>query len=198
MERILIPAREGRGVRVPAGRRFRVVDVEGHQCVDFFAVVDGDVHEYLSSDHTRVETNRMFPRPGESFYTNKRRAIIHFEEDHSPGIHDMLIACCDPIRFERLGAKGWHASCQENFLKVTRDLGLDYGRPEEVSHANFFTWIKILDDGALDWRVAPSEAGDYVLLRAELDCYVFVVACAQDIVPINDLNPTSLAIEFVD
>lgn len=197
MQRTVIPAREGRGLLMPAGTRFRVVDVEGQQCVDFFAIVAGNVHEYLSADHTRVEAGRLFPRPGEHFWTNRRRPVIYFEEDNSPGIHDMLIACCDPIRYERLDAKGWHASCQENFLKVVRELGLDYPRPEEVSHANFFTYIKILEDGTLDWRPAPTKAGDNVVLRTELGCHVIVVACAQDIVPINALNPTSLAIEVL-
>ena len=45
MERIVIPAREGRGAQVKAGQRFRVVDVEGQQCADFWAFVADDLAE---------------------------------------------------------------------------------------------------------------------------------------------------------
>ena len=31
-----------------------------------------------------------------------------------------------------------------------------------------------------------------------MDCIVVVSACPQDIVPINDRNPTSIAIEVLD
>jgi uncharacterized protein YcgI (DUF1989 family) len=36
-ERIVIPAREGRSLHVPAGRSFRVTDREGGQVGDLFA-----------------------------------------------------------------------------------------------------------------------------------------------------------------
>jgi uncharacterized protein YcgI (DUF1989 family) len=198
VQRILIPACEGRGVRIPAGTRFRVVDVEGQQCVDLFVLSADDVTEYVSPDHTRVELYRMFPRVGQHFFTNRRREILLFEEDGSPGVHDMLIAACDPARYARLGVQGWHASCQENFLKVVRELGLDYRRNEESGHVNLFTNIAIREDGSMDWLPAPSKAGDYVVLRAEMDCYVIVVACAQDILPINAHKPSSLALEILD
>ena len=45
-----------------------------------------------SAEHTRVHLNRLFPRPGEHFVSNLRRPILFFEEDRSPGVHDMLVA----------------------------------------------------------------------------------------------------------
>ncbi len=101
--RVVVPPREGRAVRLPRGRRFRVVDLEGHQCGDLFAYVASDVGEYASAEHTRVHVDRLFPRPGEHFVTNRRRPILAFEADDSPGVHDMLIAACDPARYEGLG-----------------------------------------------------------------------------------------------
>ena len=41
-------------------------------------------------------------------------------------------------------------------------------------------------------------AGDSITLRAEMDAIVVVSACPQDIVPINDRNPTPIAIELLD
>jgi uncharacterized protein YcgI (DUF1989 family) len=114
MDQIDIPAREGRAWRLEAGDRFRVIDVEGRQVGDLWAFAQADVGEYHSAPHTRVECGRVFPRPGEHFWSNRRRPILTLLEDRSPGIHDMLMAACDPARYVRLGVEGPHASCQDN------------------------------------------------------------------------------------
>ena len=190
-----VPAREGRGVRVAAGRRFRVIDVEGGQVADTFAFRADDVSEYHSAEHTRAYVSRLFPRPGEPFVTNRRRPILVLEEDASPGIHDMLCAACDPERYTGLGVQGWHASCQENLRRAMAELGFDHvGVPQPI---NLFMNIPVGEDGELGWEPAPTRAGDSVTLRAELDCVVVVSACPQDIVPINHNNPTPLAIELL-
>jgi uncharacterized protein YcgI (DUF1989 family) len=194
-KRIDVPAREGRGVLVAAGQRFRVVDVEGRQCVDLFAFCADDTSEYHSAEHTRVHVNRLFPRPGELFVTNRRRPILFFEEDGTPGVHDMLVAACDPSRFAGLGVEGWHASCQENLEKAMAELG--HAQIEIPQPINLFTNIALGEDGSLDWRPSLTEAGDHVVLRAELDCYAVVSSCPQDIVPINDKNPTPIALELL-
>jgi uncharacterized protein YcgI (DUF1989 family) len=79
-----VPSREGRGVRVTAGQRFRVIDVEGGQVADTFAFRADDVSEFHSAEHTRVHVNRLFPVPGEQFVTNNRRPILLLEEDRTP------------------------------------------------------------------------------------------------------------------
>src|SRR5438067_6056022 len=107
MGRIVVPAREGRGTRVDAGQRFRVVDVEGQQCADFWAFTVADLDEYASAEHTRAHVRRLFPRVGQPFVSNRRRPILAFEQDTSPGVHDMLIAVCDVERYRQLGAQGW-------------------------------------------------------------------------------------------
>jgi uncharacterized protein YcgI (DUF1989 family) len=191
-----VPAREGRGVRVAAGQRFRVIDVEGGQVADTFAFRADDVSEYHSAEHTRAFVSRLFPRVGEHFVTNHRRPILTLVEDRSPGIHDMLCAACDPERYTGLGVEGWHASCQENLRHAMASLGVpDVEVPQPI---NLFMNIPVLADGELGWEPAPTQAGDSVTLRAEIDCYVVVSACPQDLVPINGLNPTPIAIELLD
>jgi len=195
VETIHVPAREGRGAQVEAGRRFRVVDLEGRQCVDLFAFRANDVSEFHSAEHTRVYVNRLFPRPGEHFVTNRRRPILFLEEDRTPGRHDMLVAACDPTRFEGLGVEGGHASCQENLRRVMAELG----EPEiEIPQPiNLFTNIPVGRDGSLSWEPALTEPGDHVVLRAEMDAYVVVSACPQDIMAINDRAPSPIALELL-
>jgi uncharacterized protein YcgI (DUF1989 family) len=127
--------------------------------------------------------------------TNRRRPILSFEEDRTPGRHDMLVAACDPTRFEGLGVKGWHASCQENLQKAMAELG----EPEiEIPQPiNLFTNIPVGSDGSLAWEPALTEAGDYVVMRAEMDCFVVVSACPQDIMAINDRAPSPIALELL-
>lgn len=190
-----MPAREGRGVRLEPGQRFRVVDLEGRQCADLFAFNAEDVSEYHSAEHTRVHVGRLFPRPGEHFVTNRRRPILLFEEDATPGVHDMLVAACDPARYEGLGVEGWHASCQENLQRAMAAFG--HGPIEIPQPINLFTNIALGADGELDWRPALTSAGDSVTLRAQMACYVVVSSCPQDVVAINDRNPTPVALEVL-
>jgi uncharacterized protein YcgI (DUF1989 family) len=58
--------------------------------------------------------------------------------------------------------------------------------------------VPVGNDGSLEWRRGFTKPGDSVTLRTEMDCYVVLTACAQDILPVNDQNPTSMAIEVLD
>jgi len=191
-----VPACEGRALPVPAGRAFRVIDVEGRQVADLFAFNAEDVSEFHSAMHTRAAVDRLFPREGEPFMTNLRRPILTLERDDTAAVHDMLIAPCDPARYAGLGVESWHASCQENLQLAMRELGHDdICVPQSI---NLFMNIPVAADGTLGWEPAPTAAGEGVTLRAAMDCIVVVSACPQDIVPINDGNPTPIAIELLD
>jgi uncharacterized protein YcgI (DUF1989 family) len=196
MTMIEVPAREGRGMHLAAGQRFRVIDVDGGQVADTFAFRADDVSEFHSAEHTRVHVNRLFPRPGEHFVTNHRRPILLLEEDRTPGIHDMLCAACDPERYTGLGVEGWHASCRENLERSMAELG--HPRIEVPQPINLFMNIPVRHEGALGWEPAQTRPGDFVTLRAAMDCLVVVSACPQDIVPINGKDPTAVAIELLD
>jgi uncharacterized protein len=193
LEHVQIPAQEGRAVRLGVGDLVRVVDAEGGQVADVFAFCADDVSEYHSAEHTRVWVDRLFPRVGEVFVTNRRRPILTLEADHSPGVHDMLCAACDPARYALLGAEGWHASCQENLQRAMKDLSID--RVEVPQPINLFMNIPVGRGGSLGWEAASSAPGDSVTLRAELDCLVVVSACPQDMVAINAGRPTPIDLE---
>lgn len=151
--------------------------------------------EYLSAEYTRVEVSRLFPRVGEVFVTNRRRPILAFVEDASPGIHDMLAPACDQTRYAALGVPGWHASCDENLRTAMRELGHEIVVvPQSI---NVFMNVRVGASGSLSWQPAPTSAGDSVTLRAELDCIVAVSACPQDIAPTNDGRPTPVAVELL-
>ena len=193
-EIIHIPAREGRGVSIRAGDCVRIIDPEGGQVADVFAFSANDPSEYHSAEHTRVHVGRLFPRPGEQFVTNRRRPIMTLEADDSPGIHDMLCAACDPTRYQGLAVEGWHASCQENLLGAMDQLGVE--RVEVPQPINLFMNIPIGADAQIGFLPALTRPGDSTTLRAELDCYLVVSACPQDLVPINAGPPGPIELEI--
>ncbi len=194
-ERVVVPAREGRAIRVRSGQSFRILDLEGQQVGDLFAFAADDVSEYASAEHTRVGLSRLFPRVGEPFLTNRRRPILTLVADDSPGVHDMLMAACDPVRYSLLGATRPHASCRDNLERAMAGLGhagVDVPQP-----INLFMNVPIGPDGALGFEPARSRPGDSVTLRAEMDAIVVLSACPQDLNPINGSGPTPLGIELL-
>ena len=196
MQRIVVPASEGRGVRIPAGGRYRVVDLEGGQIGDMFAFNADNVAEFASAEHTRVYNGSLFPRVGQPFVTNTRRPILLFEADTSPGIHDMLLAACDPPRYALLGVQGWHPSCQENLQKSMAALGFPHTEiPQPI---NLFQNTPVRPDRSIEFLPAQTRPGDYAQFRAEMDCFVVVTSCAQDVLPVNNKRPSPLAIEILD
>jgi len=187
LERIEVPAREGRALRVAAGRAFRVIDVAGGQVGDLFAFAGPD--EYLSASHTRAHARRLFPVVGEAFHSNRRRPLLELVAGDDPGVHDMLIAACHPERYQELGVHGPHASCAENLLQA-------FPAPFVPQPVNLFMQIPVTG-AELEFLPAPTAPGDSVTLRALADLDVVLSACPQDVLRINGGQPTALEIELL-
>ena len=178
IEKIQVPGYSGIGLAVELGATVRITDVEGCQVGDLFAISQEDTCEYLSTSRTRSVNQRLFPKVGEQFYTNRYRPILTFLTDHSPGVHDTLYAACDPGLYERLGAKG-HPNCYENFLQAVQELGLKFGFvPGPV---NLFQNTPVGKDGVLIVGASPTEPGDYVEFRVEMPLYLILTACSFDL-----------------
>jgi uncharacterized protein YcgI (DUF1989 family) len=203
MREVIVPAGEGRAVRVKTGEVVRVVDVHGGQVGDLFAFVDGATTEWLSAEHTRPSIRRLFPRPGDTALTNHRREILRVEEDHSPGWHDTLYAACDPARYARLGFEGAHRSCATNLIEAMHALDEDLsGTPQPVipppvvpQPFNLFMHVDVGPDGVLDVVPATSSPGDAITFRALLDIVAVVSSCPMDLVHISTGGVTELRIE---
>ena len=104
-------------------------------------------------------------------------------EDTSRGDHDTLMAACDSERYILLGVKEYHDNCTDNLFAAMQGLGLDAaGMPEPAQPVHEHP---VDADGRLSFDPPTSKPGDYVTLRAELDCIVAMSACPQDILPIN-------------
>ena len=197
-ERITIPARGGKAVRMRKGQKAKVINTHGQQVVDTWAFVHDDISEFMSMEHSRASLTKLCAAVGDSFYTNHRRAILRLLEDTSPGVHDTLIAACDTYRYQLLGCKEYHDNCTDNLVAGLRELGLS--SPETPSPLNLFMNIPWTDDGQLAFEPPRTKPGDFVVLEAQLDLVIAFSACPQDILPINGVGckPTDAHVEIVD
>ncbi|MGH6931575.1 MAG: DUF1989 domain-containing protein [Dongiaceae bacterium] len=188
-----VPARTGRGFQVRKGDLIRITDLQGQQPVDFWALNKRDTSEYLSCEHTKPSIEKLHPHQGDAAYTTHRRPIVTLIEDHSPGQHDMQYAACDKWRYKELGAKGKHASCTDNLHKALKTLKLKL--PFTPQPWNLFTNFFINPDGSFSVKAPASKPGDYVVLRVDMDAYVVVSACPQDMNLTCGGIPTDIRVE---
>ncbi len=178
-----IPARRGRAARLGKGQSIKIINTHGQQVVDTWAFSAEDLTEFMSMEHLRATLTRIFPHAGDFLVTNRRRAILYFAEDTSPGIHDTLMAACDDYRYGLLNCAEYHDNCTDNLFAAMRNIGLN---PAECpSPLNMWMNIPVGEAGNTEWGVPASKPGDYVVLRAEMDCVVAMPCCPQDILPIN-------------
>lgn len=188
-----IPARTGWSARLPAGSTFSVIDVDGSQAADLWVFAAEDPAEFLSAQHTRVSMGRVYPEVGWTFVTNRRRPILEFVADTSPGRHDCLAAACDRYRYELLGADPDHASCEENLQAEARRQGFTVGAaPQPI---NVFANFRVYPDGRFELEECVSKAGDAATFRLLDDGIVVLSACPQDIVGFQVGGPSDMAVE---
>jgi uncharacterized protein YcgI (DUF1989 family) len=181
---------QGQAVEVKAGQLLQIQTVQGKQVADFVAFGLGDTEEYLSTSVTMSANSSIIPRQGMTLYSNRRQPMFEIVED-TVGRHDMLYACCDPIRYEMLDAPG-HANCREALTGALESYGVGYDRiPTPI---NWFMSVSIMQRGELELREPLAEKGDYVILRALKDVVAAVSACPQDLAATNAFNPTDILI----
>lgn len=196
-QRYLLPAREGRAVKLARGQRLKIINPHGTQVCDFWAFCSDRLHEHLSMEHVRAWLSRTIPLVGDELVTNRRRAILRLVEDTSPGIHDTLIAACDLPRYRTLGVTGYHDNCSDNLRMALKAIGR---RTTEVP-SPFNLWMNnpVAPDGHIDWLPPRARPGDHVVFEALMDCTAVMSACPQDLVPVNgaDCTPRELAFEVL-
>jgi uncharacterized protein YcgI (DUF1989 family) len=193
---VTIPARQGKATMLAKGQQVKIINTHGQQVIDTWAFNRVDLTECMSMEHSRASLSRIMAKVGDSMVTNRRRPILRLLEDTSPGIHDTLIAACDRHRYDLLGCRVYHDNCTDNLATALAELGLT--PPKTPSPWNLFMNIPVQVDGRLSFEPPVCKAGDYLVLRAEMECVVVFSACPQDIVPINGVacRPTEAHFEI--
>ena len=112
MSSSLIPARSGIATFLNASQRIRIINTHGHQVIDTWAFIapsdrSSRPHrndktavpvEFMSMSHSRAAMNSLRPYVGCNLVSNRRRPVLKFVKDTSPGIHDTV--CCHLMPLE--------------------------------------------------------------------------------------------------
>lgn len=194
-EEVLVAPGEGRAVAIMEGNRFAVVDIDGGQVGDLFAFNADDLSEFASASHTRPAIEKLFPRPGDTIYSNLRRPMLLLEEDRSPGRHDTLYAACDPQRYAMLGVTTPHRSCATNLAEAMAPFGgLPVPTPQPF---NIFMEVDVGMSGNMVLNSATSRPGDRLVFSALMDIVVALSSCPMDVKPISTGGITALAVQLL-
>jgi hypothetical protein len=122
--------------------------------------------------------------------------MLRLLQDTSPGVHDTLIAACDPERYRQLGGAADHPSCADNFARALAAQRIQIARVP--SPLNLFMNVRWQPDGRLEFRPSPARAGDHVTLAAVIDSIVVLSACPMDLTPINGGRLGDIDLEVLD
>jgi hypothetical protein len=183
----VIPARAGWSREISRGQVLRLVDLEGKQAVDFLCYNVADYEDRYAAADTMKINGSIFIRKGTVLYSVNCNPMFTLIED-TCGFHDTIGGCCSSALNRQRYSKPGDPNCRQNFLDQLKRWGM--GPRDVVANLNFFMYVPVGADGAMDMGPSISKPGDYVDLRAEMDVLAVISNCPQMNNPVNDFNPT--------
>ena len=188
---VIVPPREARTFRVPAGHVFRIVSTEGPQVGDLNLWNAGDLSERFYSGKTRALHGTHLStgdRMWSSFpHLRPMATIIEDSLDwygfdaHGCSVHDVIGTRCDPYTHNLLSGGQYHHCCHSN---LSRALAEHLGQPpREVEHhvhdvLNVFMCTGFSrDTGQYIMKASPVRPGDAIGFLAEIDLLGALSAC---------------------
>ncbi|WP_281883492.1 urea carboxylase-associated family protein [Paenibacillus sp. YYML68] len=189
-----IPAKHGFSARVYKGNLLRLIDVEGEQIGDFVAYNVQDTEERLDPIATRdaLETTQI--RKGQVIYSNKYVPMLTLVED-TVEKHDLLSPACRPEMYKLLYEKDIpYENCYMNLSAALAKFGIE--KPGQHYPFNIFMNTVLHEDGSVEFKRPKSKAGDYVVLRAEMDLFIAISACPNEQSMGNGCHSTDLCLEI--
>ncbi|HMA00863.1 MAG TPA: urea carboxylase-associated family protein [Gemmatimonadaceae bacterium] len=177
--RMHLEPQTGAALTIARGEYLRIIDPLGEQVSDLMSFAREDTRESLSSGRTIDYANTIYVTTGHTLYSNRSRPMWTIVED-TVGRHDFLLTPCSPDTFRIIyGTAGHHPSCFENLAKAFAPFGI---APDTIPTTfNVFMNVEIKANGELDILPPRSRAGDYIVLRAEMDMIAGVTACSAEL-----------------
>ena len=195
-EKVTVLAGHGAAIPVRAGDKVDIVNVSGTQVVDFWCLPESSPQEYLSLEHCREVLGKIYFAPGDVLVSDRYAPVLDYVADTSGGMHDTLIAPCNPDMYRKFGRSADHPSCVGNFWAALQAAGLVL--PFVPSPWNLFMRAKVKDDGAIEYARPPFIPYGCVTLRSYRDATIIVSACPDDCYPTNggDGSPRDFIVEI--
>lgn len=190
---IPIPPRAARAFTVRAGQTVRIVDVAGGQPGDFVAFKMADLSVRFSQARTRVENRKIRVTAGDALWTNQAVPRIMFTiVSDTCGSHDLLYTpCCRYALEKRFDV--CRDGCLENLIRALEPW--DVSPRQLPDPLNLFFSVSVDQNGHMDIRDTTSSPGDFIELKAEVDCLAAVSTCA---VPLPGRQNSAYEIRIFD
>lgn len=181
--RLIVPREGGKAFGVKKGQVVRIIAIDGPQVCDFNAYNRHDLAEAFWSGGTRgfegthlTVGNRLWSNPPRirPMFTIVTDTLKQRSNRLGLKSHDLLFSRCNRQRYIERGMPG-HANCQDNLAGAIRS----YRLPASAVHDAFNIFMKtgVKPDGRLFYKDPDVKKGDYMELRAEMDCLVSLSAC---------------------
>jgi uncharacterized protein YcgI (DUF1989 family) len=172
-----IAPRTGVAFELPKGASLTVIDPEGSQVADLLAYAVADVRGVMSNGRTFDYEETLTLTTGNRIWSNRSNPMLSIVED-TVGRHDFLLTPCSEATFQHFYPdRPLHRGCFGNLAEALRPWGL----AEDDIPTAFNVFMNVPVDGATG-RIAvlppTSSAGDYITLRAEMDCVIGLTACS--------------------
>ena len=190
----VIPPKSGRVFEVNKGEVFRVRDIDGCQVADFVCFNLHDHDEAFSQGNTRNNACRLRITKGDHLYSNLNNVMFDIIED-TVGIHDLLYPPCNRFIYELLGV-GSITGCQENLEEALAPFGIQRGQVPMPFNIFMNTEVNGHEQEMVVRR-PRSSPGDYIDLRATIDCLVGLTACAAEIFDCNGDECTAIDVQVL-
>lgn len=163
---------------IDEGKSLRVVSVEGQQVGDFVAFNKANLAERFSSGRTRSENGKVKISVGDRLFSNLCNVMFEITQD-TCGVHDLLYPPCNRWVFQNRYKIPPHDGCEENLEKALSRWKIT--KSDIPDPFNIFENSTIDATGKLKIQAPVSKAGDYVELKATMNCLVGISACAVDV-----------------
>lgn len=190
--RMHLEPQTGGALTIAPGELLKITDPRGEQVSDLMSFARDDTREWLSSGRTIDYANTIYLTTGHTLYSNQSRPMWTIVED-SVGRHDFLLTPCSPDTFRIIyGTTGHHPSCFENLSRAFAPFGI---APDTIpTTLNIFMNVEVAPSGELNILPPRSRAGDYIVLRAEMDMIVGITACSAELSNNGTFKPIDVEI----
>ena len=188
---VIVPPRDARCFRVPAGHFFRIHCIDGPQVGDLNLWSAADLSERFYSGKTRalhgthlstgdrLWSSLPYLRPMATI-THDTLAWYGFDA-FGGSVHDVIGTRCDPYTHRLLSGGTYHHCCHSN---LTRALAAETGLALVEAEAHVHDVLNVFmctgftrDTGQYFMKASPVRPGDYLEFFAEIDLLGALSAC---------------------
>ncbi|WP_429968651.1 urea carboxylase-associated family protein [Enterococcus sp. DIV0765a] len=185
---VLISPCSGKSLTINQGQTVTIIDVEGGQVADFFAVNPNNENEFLSPGVTIDCNESIRLNIGDTIYSNIYNPMFTVFIDEV-GKHDLLFPCCRPEMYDFFYDNGKnHPNCFDN---INQSLGTNRSIIQPI---NLFMNTSIDQNGKITIHKPLSKPGSKITLKANMDMILGIAACSVSEANTNGDKNTSIRV----